>query len=180
MKALCPVYSFIFKLFWGSKNLGIPPTHTFIPFCIFSLFSNTTGNINTTANLKLPPPFLLYSLWFFTLYYKAPCLWGPLVTDARNSFVLNCHFTQSSGNPSWRQRSLCWDFWPLDATVDPAEVSRRAERHLREKYFSLSQKILSLLYLKYTLQLAEKRVCPWFRKHLSVHFCLHGFQNLIF
>lgn len=33
----------------------------------------------------------------------------------------------SNRNPSYRQRSLCWDFWPLDATVDPAEVSRWAE-----------------------------------------------------
>lgn len=109
--------------------------------------------------LTCPSPFLLYGLWFFTWYYKVLCLWGTLVIDTRNGFVLNCHFTQSDRNPFWRQRSLCWDFWPLDATVDLAEVGRWAEASSEKvPLFFVSEYPFTSLPQKYLTAGREKHI----------------------
>lgn len=108
------------------KFQELQATHMFIPSCIFILFSNTTGNKNTTANhtLLLSISFLLP--WSVAWCYKPLCLWGSLVIDTR--MVLFWIATSPKAiQPFCRQRSLCWEFWPLDATVDPAEVGRWTE-----------------------------------------------------
>lgn len=142
---------------WKSRN----STHTYVhsPF-VFSFFLVIPQEISIPQPvLSCPPPFLLYGLWFFTLYYKVLCLWGSLVIDTRNGFVLNCHFTQSIGNPSWRQRSLCWDFWPLDATVDPAEVSRWAAASSEKVLlFFVSEDPFTSLPQKYLMAGREKHI----------------------
>lgn len=108
------------------KFQELQATHMFIPSCIFILFSNTTGNKNTTTNhtLLLSISFLLP--WSVTWCYEPLCLWGSLVIDTR--MVLFWIATSPKAiEPFCRQRSLCWEFWPLDATVDPAEVGRWTE-----------------------------------------------------
>lgn len=56
----------------------------------------------------------------------------------------------------WRQRSLCWDFWPLDATVDPPEVGRWAV---------ICRKSTSLLCLRRSFQFfTSKMPYGWQRK----------------
>lgn len=181
MKILYLVHWFIFKVFWGSENRGIPPTPMVIPSCIFILFSNTIGNINTTANLKLPPS--ISSLWPLVLHFvlQSNCVFGDpwLWTTEMVLFWIATSPRAIETLPG--DKEVCAETFGHWMPLLIQQRSADGQRHLQRKYFSsLSQKILSHLHLENTLWLAEKSIYPWFSKHLSVHFCLHGFQNLIF
>lgn len=163
------------------KTYLLPPTDMFIPSCIFIHFSNTTGNINTTANLKLPPS--ISSLWPLVLHFvlQSTVSLGILSYRQQKWFCFWIATSPKAIETLPRDKEVCAETFGHWMPLLIQQRSADERTHLQKKYFSsLSQKILSHLYLKNTLWLAEKSIYPWFSRHLSVHFCLHGFQNLIF